>query len=250
MDSPPYVLSIAGSDPSGGAGLQADLKTFAAFGVYGMAAVSALTAQNTRGVRAVEPVSPAWLRAQLDALADDLPIHAVKIGMLGAAPLVEEVARFLERVPHAPVVLDPVLRSTSGRPLLDEAGRSALHALLPRVTLVTPNLPEAEALWGGWPPDHLAPAVLLKGGHGAGARLEERLILAGELRQRWEHPRHPGEVHGTGCALSSAIAACLALGQPLESAISEGLAFVDANYRRAQFPGGGAGLFLHHRATP
>jgi hydroxymethylpyrimidine kinase/phosphomethylpyrimidine kinase/thiamine-phosphate diphosphorylase len=253
--SPPVVLTIAGSDPSGGAGIQRDLRTFAALGVGGVSVITAITAQNTRGVRGVYPVSAKQLVAQLDAVFSDIPVAAVKIGMLGGVPQVTAVADALSahRPPH--IVLDPVLAATGGTPLLSVAGRRALLTkLVPLCDLVTPNLAEAEALTGvtiRTPADAAeaaapllalgARAVLLKGGHLAGEPTDvlvrpsaDSLYFPGE---RIETPH----THGTGCLLSSAIAAFLARGAALESAIRQAKSVVTAALRHPVVLGQGRG---------
>ncbi len=224
----PCVLSIAGSDSGGGAGIQADLKAFAACGVHGMTAITALTAQSTVGVSAVSAVAPEMILAQVRAVAGDLRVDAVKVGMLGNAETVEAVAEALAELDaEVPVVIDPVMVAESGATLLDADARAALvHLLIPRATVLTPNTTEAEVL-AGKPeaPEELARAVLelgsaavvLTGGHRAEAvdlflDRERRVEIAGE--------RHPdGAAHGSGCTHSSALAAHLALGlDPLEAA--------------------------------
>ena len=219
----PNVLSIAGSDPSGGAGIQADLKAFSALGAYGMAALTALTAQNTCGVTGVHPVPPDFLRAQIDAVFDDIDVAAVKIGMVGSAASVATVADCLAQWRPPLVVLDPVMVSKSGHRLIDDDAVAALRdRLLPQASLVTPNLPEAAVLLGDEAPVETreampevaarlarlgAGAVLLKGGH-LDAGESPDLLLAGG-RQSWiegERVRTTSN-HGTGCTLSSAIAA-------------------------------------------
>lgn len=231
---PPVVLSIAGSDPSGGAGVQADLKTFSALGAYGTCVLTALTAQNTRGVTGVHPVPAAFVRQQLETLADDVRIDAVKIGMLGGADVVREVGAFLTERAFDVVVLDPVMVATSGDRLLAPDAVAALRELLPLASIITPNLPEAADLLGEAPANDvegmtaqakallgLGPQrVLLKGGHliGSGAPLVAVDQAQGEaidvlvcghggehvLRSPRVDTRH---THGTGCSLSSAIAA-------------------------------------------
>lgn len=225
----PAVLSIAGSDSGGGAGIQADLKAFARCGVHGMTAITAITAQNTVGVEAIETVSPEMIVAQVGAVAEDIGVAGVKIGMLGTAETVEAVVEALRFVGDAPVVIDPVMVAESGAVLLDEEARSALvERLLPLATVVTPNIPEARVLSGGGGQDSqedlarevraLGPhAVVVTGGH------SERVIdLFFDGRESAEIPgeRHAdGAAHGSGCTHSSALAAYLALGEtPLEAA--------------------------------
>ncbi|HEU4668841.1 MAG TPA: bifunctional hydroxymethylpyrimidine kinase/phosphomethylpyrimidine kinase [Arthrobacter sp.] len=221
----PRVLSIAGSDPSGGAGIQADLKSIAAHGGYGMAVITALTAQNTCGVRAVHVPPAAFLTQQLDAISDDISIDAVKIGMLGDAAVVQAVRAWLEKVRPRVVVLDPVMVATSGDRLLQESAEAALRELLPLAHLITPNLPELAMLVGEPVPESWEGAVeqgrrlsaatgatvLVKGGHLAGDQCPDALVdTSGRLSQ--EVVVVPGKrvetrnSHGTGCSLSSAMA--------------------------------------------
>ena len=223
----PRVLSIAGSDSGGGAGIQADLKAFARSGVHGMTAITAITAQNTTGVAAVYPLPQEAIVEQVRAVATDMGVDAVKIGMLGTAETIDTVARALDLVPAAPVVLDPVMIAESGARLLDEDALDALRTrLLPRVTVVTPNLPEARILAGeDADPTTLAraihalgpQAVVVTGGH----RTEVTdVFFDGERLVEIPGERHPdGAAHGSGCTHSSALAAGLALGLgPLEAA--------------------------------
>ena len=226
------ALTIAGSDSGGGAGIQADLKTFSALGVYGTSAITAITAQNTRGVVAVEPVSPAGVRAQILAVLDDVEIGAVKTGMLASAAIVEAVADALGRY-AGPVILDPVMVSKSGDPLLDEdAVVGMTERLLPRSDLVTPNLPEAARLLGtgvaAAPDDveeqgrallELGPAaVLMKGGHAHGPSCTDRLVTGHGISEMTMPRLLTRNTHGTGCSLSSAVAAELAKGAAMEQA--------------------------------
>ncbi|MBS1889063.1 MAG: bifunctional hydroxymethylpyrimidine kinase/phosphomethylpyrimidine kinase [Actinobacteria bacterium] len=225
----PAVLSIAGSDSGGGAGIQADLKAFARCGVHGMTAITALTAQNTVGVEAVETVSPAMIVAQVRVVAEDIGVDAVKIGMLGSAATVAAVVEALGHVAGAPVVLDPVMVSESGARLLDDDARDALVAqLLPLVTIATPNIPEARVLAGlgdDAPQDLLArsvqrlgpDAVVVTGGH---SEALVDLFYDGEESVEIPGERFPGQsAHGSGCTHSAAIAAFLARGaEPLQAA--------------------------------
>ncbi len=219
----PNVLSIAGSDPSGGAGIQADLKTFSALGAYGMAAMTALTAQNTRGVTGVHPVPPSFLRQQIDTIFDDIAVAAVKIGMVGSADSVAAVADCLAT--HRPpfVVIDPVMVAKSGDRLIDDAAVAAMRErLLPQATLITPNLPEAAVLLGDDEPvddvesmvgiaerlhGRFGAAVLLKGGHLDTDDSPD--LLFDDTGATWIPGRRIAttSTHGTGCTLSSAIAA-------------------------------------------
>ena len=229
----PTALTIAGSDSGGGAGIQADLKTFSAHGVYGASAITGLTAQNTLGVLSVEPVSNAMIAAQIRAVLDDIPMGAVKIGMLGTADIVETVAAALSGY-HGPIVLDPVMVAKSGDPLLAEDAIAALiRDLLPRAAILTPNLPEAARLLGteaaNSPDDAeaqgrallaLGPgAVLMKGGHGAGAVCTDLLVSKAGMIRHEAARIHTRNTHGTGCSLSSAIAAQLAKGRELKDAV-------------------------------
>jgi hydroxymethylpyrimidine/phosphomethylpyrimidine kinase len=237
----PRVLSIAGSDSGGGAGIQADLKTFAALGCFGMTAITALTAQNTCGVRAIHPVPPDMLRAQIDAVLDDIGADAVKIGMLHSPEIVRTVAQAIDRHQLQRVVFDPVMVATSGAKLIDDPAIAVLVAeLFPRATLITPNLDEA-ALLVGRPLTNThdmaqaaaellargARAVLLKGGHLAGDTVMD-LLLQPSTEPLWlQAPRiATANTHGTGCTLSSAIAAHLALGATLAQAVQLARDFV------------------------
>lgn len=259
------ALSVAGSDPSGGAGVQADLKTFAANGVYGMAAITALTAQNTRGVTGVHLVPPEVVAAQIAAVRADVPVHGVKIGMIATAEIAGAVAGALAGI-GAPVVLDPVMVAKGGDRLLAEAAVAALVArLLPLATVLTPNLPEAEALLAAAGrgariasradmPEAaralraLGPrAVLLKGGHLGGAESPDLLLWeGGEL---WLEGRRveTRNTHGTGCTLSSALAARLARGEPTPEAARGAKTYVAGAIAAADRldAGGGHGP-LHH----
>ncbi len=219
----PNVLSIAGSDPSGGAGIQADLKAFSALGAYGMCALTALTAQNTTGVRGVSGVDPAFLRDQIEAVFDDVRVDAVKIGMVGSAASVTVVAECLERYRPAVVVVDPVMVAKSGDRLIDDAAIAALRdRLLPLASLITPNLPETAVLLG----EHETPAttgameaagmrllgsgaraVLVKGGHMEGDAVTDLLCEPTGTRAYGSERVPTANTHGTGCTLSSAIAA-------------------------------------------
>jgi len=237
------ALTIAGSDSSGGAGIQADLKTFSALGVYGASVITALTAQNTLGVEAVHVVPADFVLKQIEVVARDLNIRAVKIGMLATSAVVEAVAEGLKAFAHIPVVLDPVIIAASGDVLLGEQAIATLrNLLLPRATLITPNLPEAAWLLASAEAKDErdmadqacalrgigAKAVLIKGGHAEGAKAIDLLIdEEGELRL--EAPRvETGNTHGTGCTLSSAIAAELAKGAALRDAARTAKAYVTA----------------------
>lgn len=248
------ALSVAGSDPGGGAGIQADLKTFLDHGVYGMAAITALTAQNTREVRAVHVVPAAMVAEQIRTVRDDLPVNAVKIGMLANAAVARAVAEALDGV-TAPVVLDPVLVAKSGAHLLDPEAEAVLReVVVPRATLVTPNIPEAAVLLQGEAPEAWArrtgKALLLKDGHGEGWEVADRLYLPDGRVRTWRHPRQETRNnHGTGCTLSSAITARLARGEALEEAVEGGLSYVTELLRLSadHALGGGHGPLLHGR---
>ena len=262
----PIALTIAGSDSGGGAGIQADLKTFSALGVYGASVVTALTAQNTRGVTAIHDVPPAFVTAQIDAVFGDLAVGAVKIGMLGRAEVVVAVAAALARWHARNVVLDPVLVASSGERLLAPDAIAALKRdLIPRARLVTPNIPEAAALLGDEPATDEAQmqaqaerllalgakAVLLKGGHGGGAESVDLLVDESSVT-RLSAPRiDTRNTHGTGCTLSSAIAAGLAKGHELAIAVRDAKDFVTAAIAAADrlAVGQGHGPLHHFHAT-
>ena len=256
---PPSVLSIAGSDSGGGAGIQADLKTFAAFGVHGLTAIAALTAQNTCGVTAVHVPPTSFLREQIDVLFADFRIGAVKLGMLANADVIVTVADALEAHAGPRIVLDPVMVSTSGARLLDADALEALsQRLFPLSTLLTPNLHEAELLLGR--PIHdtdameaaardlharSGAAVLMKGGHLPGTEVTD-LLFDGSNTLRMQHPRLNIEGHGTGCTLSAAIAAKLAQGWELEAACRDAADYVHGALRHASHPGKGDIAVLGH----
>lgn len=258
------ALTIAGSDSGGGAGIQADLKTFQQFGVFGTSAIVALTAQNTLGVHAVHPVPAEIVEAQLQALADDLPPDAVKSGMLATAPLVRQVAAALTRFQWTRYVLDPVMVSTSGHRLLDPDAEAVVRSrLVPLCTLVTPNLDEAAILVGREVRDvgsmesaglellRLgAGAALVKGGHLAGDEITDVLVTPAGSR-RFTRARVPStSTHGTGCTLSAAITAGLALGRGLETSVADGLDFVHRAIASAPGLGHGHGPLNHGVAAP
>ncbi len=257
------VLTIAGSDSGGGAGIQADLKTFAAHGVHGLSAIAALTAQNTRGVTAVHVPPVEFLRAQLDACFDDFDVRAVKIGMLANREVIDTVVDALTRrraaKPDLAVVLDPVMIATSGARLLEDSAIAALRTrLLPLATVVTPNAPEAEALGSGAirSRDDLEPAaarllasgarsVFLKGGHVPGDPVRD-LYLDSVGSNAIEHPRIDVEGHGTGCTLSSAIAANIALGMAPRDACLSASDYVHRALLAGSTPGLGGLTVLGH----
>lgn len=252
------VLTIAGSDSGGGAGIQADLKTFAAHGLHGLSAVAALTAQNTRGVTSVHVPPVEFLGEQIDACFDDFQIDAIKIGMLSSNAVIALVADAIRR--HRPrwVVLDPVMVATSGAKLLDDDALDALrHELMPLASLVTPNIPEAELLLGHAIEPGLAgeaamelaalgaPAVLLKGGHLPSQDVVDRLLHEGKLHE-WARPRLDVEGHGTGCTLAAALACNLAASVSLPDACRDATAYVHGALRHAYRPGTGKVAVLDH----
>jgi hydroxymethylpyrimidine/phosphomethylpyrimidine kinase len=237
------AVTIAGSDSSGGAGIQADLKTFAALGVYGASVVTALTAQSTKGVFAIHQVPADFISAQLDAVFSDLDVGAVKIGMLGDAAAIDAVAAGLGRHRAQNVVLDPVMIASSGERLLSPDALDGLRKLIARARVLTPNLPEAAALLDLPPARDEAEmrvqaeklltlgagAVLIKGGHGSGPESADLLVEAGEGCLRFAVPRVATKnTHGTGCTLASAVAAGLAKGYAVHEAVREAKAYVSA----------------------
>lgn len=256
-DLPPRLLSIAGSDSSGGAGVQADLKAFAAHGGYGMTAITAITAQNTLGVTAVQSLAPALVAAQIDAVFADPGVDAVKIGMLADGAIIAAVAGCLAAARGAcaalPIVLDPVMVAKSGDPLLDAGAVDELQRLFPLASLLTPNLPEAERLAGGpaGTPEarerlvrrlgERSAAVLLKGGHNEGDEVVD-LLWDGSRLHRFVHPRLRSRfTHGTGCTLSSAIAARLGRGESLVAAVGGAIDWLHEAIARAIPIGAGVG---------
>ncbi|WP_227497145.1 bifunctional hydroxymethylpyrimidine kinase/phosphomethylpyrimidine kinase [Planctomonas psychrotolerans] len=265
---PPRVLSIAGTDPTGGAGIQADLKSIAASGGYGMAVVTALVAQNTHGVRSIHTPPVAFLREQLDAVSDDVTIDAVKIGMLGSTAVIDEVADWLRRNRAPIVVLDPVMIATSGDRLLDADAEEAVRRLLPLVDLVTPNLPELavladEPLSTTWAEaldqaarvsEEGSVTVLVKGGHLSGAQSPDALVdAAGRLPEGSTVIEVPGEriptsnTHGTGCSLSSAMATLRARHGDWHTALIDAKAWLGGSLRFADDldVGSGSGPINH-----
>jgi hydroxymethylpyrimidine/phosphomethylpyrimidine kinase len=256
--TPPRVLTIAGSDSGGGAGIQADLKTMTAHGVYGMSVVTAITAQNTCEVRAVHEVPPDVVAAQIDAVFDDIGVDAVKIGMLSSVAILEAVAAGLKRHRPRHVVLDPVMIAKSGDALLrDDAVAVLVEELLPLATVVTPNLPEAARLVGFAVQDEASrqraaevlaergPSVLVKGGHGEGDELVDLLYDQGKLYRFTSKRLATSSTHGTGCTLSSAIACRLAQGNSLPQAV-EGATLYLHGAIAAAFPLGSGHGPVHH----
>ena len=253
------ALTIAGSDSGAGAGIQADLKTFAAHGVYGTSAITAVTAQNTLGVTMFEALSPRLVRAQIDAVVSDLGTHAAKTGMLATAEIVRAVAAVIRDLQIPFVVVDPVMLAKSGDSLLsDDAVQAMRDDLLPRAFVVTPNIPEAAALTGmtiATDDDRreaarrivaLGPgAVVIKGGHLPTADIVD-LLYDGDEFVEYRHERSPGtQTHGTGCTFAASLAASLALGRTLQEAIPIAQAYIAGAIRNAPRLGGGHGPMDH-----
>lgn len=253
------ALTIAGSDSGAGAGIQADLKTFAAFGVHGVSAITAVTAQNTRGVASVAPLPADLVTAQIEAVAADITVHATKVGMLATAAIVYAVAAAIDEMELPLVVVDPVMVSSSGARLLDADGvQMLITELLPRAAVATPNIPEAEALAGfriRSPEDARraaariremgAAAVIVTGGHGTGADVVD-LIYDGVTFTECRTARiEQGPTHGTGCTFASAVAAGLALEQPLVESARRAQAYVAGAIAHAYAAGRGARILDH-----
>ena len=261
MSAPPRILAIAGSDSSGGAGIQADIKTVTMLGGYAMTAITAVTAQNTRGVDAVEVLSADVVAAQIDACLSDIGADAVKIGMLGSPGIARAVAEMLDSFAGA-IVFDPVMVATSGSVLADEETVAAFEALMGITTVVTPNLPELAALTDIPVDDEDAVieaahrlakqhdvAVLAKGGHGDGERVVDRLVYPGGEFASFDDARiDTRHTHGTGCTLSSALATLLGHGQSLEHAVRLARRYVRGAILAAPGFGEGAGPLGHGAA--
>jgi hydroxymethylpyrimidine kinase/phosphomethylpyrimidine kinase len=260
----PVALTIAGSDSGGGAGIQADLKTFHAFGVFGTTAITAITAQNTIGVRAVHAIPAGVVRAQIEAVASDFAVAAVKSGMLATRELVEVVAQAISGEGLSNYVLDPVMVATSGDRLLDADAEDAIvETLMPLCTIITPNLDETRIITGIAATDEAgmrdaartlvekgAQAVLIKGGHLTGDRALD-VFYDGQEFNTFERARiQSTNTHGTGCTLSAAIAAGLAHGRTLTSAVADALAFVHAAIQTAPGLGHGHGPLNHFTSLP
>jgi hydroxymethylpyrimidine/phosphomethylpyrimidine kinase len=260
------VLVVAGSDSGGGAGIQADIKTITALGSYAASAIAALTAQNTQGVFGVVDVAPEFIRLQMELVLDDIGADAIKTGMLGTAAAIETVADVLaDRAPDVPLVVDPVMIAKGGHKLLADAAHGALLGrLIPRATLVTPNLPEAEVLTGLAVADpaamvaagrallaHGPRAVLVKGGHLAGCDLVDVLVTENGIETFESRRLETSSTHGTGCTLASAIAAGLARGLPIVAAVARARHYLYEAIATAPNLGHGHGPLNHgHTVRP
>ncbi len=252
------ALTIAGSDSGGGAGIQADLKAFSAHGVFGMTVITAVTAQNTQEVRAVQSIDPDIIKSQIEAIYDDLPIHAVKIGMLSNPIIIEVVATAIKEKQLQPVILDPVMVSKGGHSLLENEAITMLkEKLIPLATLITPNIPEAETLLGYEIESQDAmeqavldlaklgsQAVLLKGGHLNGDAADV-LYDGKQIKWFFSERIHTKNTHGTGCTLSSSIAANMARGHSLQEAVADSKIYITEAIRHSLALGNGHGP-THH----
>jgi hydroxymethylpyrimidine/phosphomethylpyrimidine kinase len=262
----PIALTIAGSDPSGGAGIQADLKTFAAFDVFGASVITAITAQNTMGVSSVVALDADTVTAQIEAVASDYPLAATKIGMLANAAIAEAVAAAIDSLNLPLVVVDPVLMSTSGTRLLDDDGIDVLcRELLPRALVITPNIPEAEFLSGRTITSleqtraaaveihqHTGAKVVIKGGHGEGDEIVDLLFDGEHFCELSIVRADTPHTHGTGCSFASAIAAALAKGASLVDAVAQAQAYVSGAAAHSLALGHGRGPIDHfwrHRSA-
>jgi hydroxymethylpyrimidine/phosphomethylpyrimidine kinase len=257
--SQPVVLTIAGSDSGAGAGIQADLKTFAALGVYGVSVITAITAQNTVGVRAVQEIDPGVIAAQLDAVAEDFSIAALKTGMLSSAAIIETIVAGLKRHALRPLVVDPVMIAKSGDRLLrEDAVETLRRELLPLADVVTPNIPEAEVLTGLAIRSHAdrvaagraiitlgAHAVVIKGGHSDDDPIVDLLVDGDGVHEFRAARIATGSTHGTGCTFSSAIAAGLGRGEDLATAVGEARAYLSSALAQAPGLGHGHGPLNH-----
>lgn len=256
---PPRILAIAGSDSSGGAGIQADIKTITMLSGYAMTAITSVTAQNSVGVQGIAPMDPAFIADQIRSCVDDIGVDAVKIGMVQYVTMVEAIAPELAAM-DVPIVLDPVFMSTSGAQLIDEEALTAIRErLFPLATLLTPNLPELEKLTGASPKrademgeaakalaEEVGCAVLAKGGHGEDDRVYDVLARPGRETVALSHERiDTVHTHGTGCTLSSAIATLMGHGLPLENAVAVAQKFVRQAILHAPGYGAGSGPLGH-----
>ena len=249
MTTPPRILVIAGSDSSGGAGIQADIKTVTMLGGYAMSAITAITAQNTLGVQATMPVPAEMVLAQIDSVVSDIGVDAVKIGMIGAAETAHAVADRLERL-AVPIVFDPVMVATSGDALADEATIAAFDRLLRLASVVTPNIPELEALGGEEAVLAHGCHLVAKGGHAEGWWIVDRLLSpSGPLRHIEAKRFETEDTHGTGCTLASALACGLGAGLPIERAFVQAIRFVRIAILEAPGLGEGKGPLGHQFVT-
>jgi hydroxymethylpyrimidine/phosphomethylpyrimidine kinase len=257
----PRILIIAGSDSGGGAGIQADIKTVTMLGGHAMTAITAITAQNTLGVQAMMPVPAEMVLAQIDSVVSDIGVDAVKIGMIGSAETAHAVAERLEGL-AVPIVFDPVMVATSGAALADESTIAVFERLMTLATLVTPNLPELEALSGSGLVDEedvldaslelqrrYGCAVLAKGGHGQGERVVDLLILDDRTSRHYSERLNTCHTHGTGCTLASAIATGLGGGLPIDRAVDRAIKYVHAALLGAPGLGSGSGPIGHALGT-
>ena len=246
---PPRILIVAGSDSSGGAGIQADIKTVTMLGGYAATAITALTAQNTLGVHGVLPVPAAFVVAQIDAVVEDIGVDAVKIGMIGSAATAEAVAERLSRL-SVPIVLDPVMVATSGATLADAATVAAFERLMRLASVVTPNLPELEALGGEEAVLAHGCHLAAKGGHAEGYEIVDRLLSPGGGTKELIGKRFDTmETHGTGCTFASALACGLGAGMSVDKAFEQAVRFVRIAILEAPGFGEGAGPLGHHYVT-
>jgi hydroxymethylpyrimidine/phosphomethylpyrimidine kinase len=240
----PRILTIAGSDSSGGAGIQADIKTISMLGGYAMTAITAITAQNTLGVQSIEVLSADIVAAQIDSCVNDIGVNAVKIGMLGSATIAHRVADILEGI-DIYLVFDPVMIATSGALLADDDTIAAFARLMQMATLTTPNLPELEALGGIEQVRSLTKNLLVKGGHASGDEIEDVLYVPGGEYSFYSRRIDTQHTHGTGCTLASGIATGLGAGMPLDVATERAVNFVQRAIACAPGFGGGHGPLGH-----
>jgi hydroxymethylpyrimidine/phosphomethylpyrimidine kinase len=240
------ILIIAGSDSGGGAGIQADIKTVTMLGGFAMTAITAVTAQNTVGVHAVHPIPTDIVIKQIDACATDIGVDAVKIGMIGSADTAHAVAEYLKRL-SVPIIFDPVMIATSGDTLADARTISVFHELMAIASVVTPNIPELNALGGAAPILRYGCHLLLKGGHGEGDAIVDQLLSPSGQISEWRNERiDSNSTHGTGCTLASAVATGMGQGMSAEDAVSRGIDFVRAAILAAPNFGKGHGPMGHH----
>ncbi len=239
--TPARILIIAGSDSGGGAGIQADIKTVTMLGGHAMTAITAVTAQNTVGVQAVHIIPTDIVIAQMDSVISDIGVDAVKIGMIGSAATAEAVAEYLKQV-TVPIIFDPVMIATSGAALADARTISVFHKLMALASVVTPNIPEMNALGGVAPILRYGCHLLMKGGHGGGDEIVDQLLSPGGQIREWRGPRIDSQsTHGTGCTLAAALAAGMGQGMAVEDAAARGIEFVRLSMLGAAKLGSGHG---------